>query len=68
MHFATALPGWTLVVIAAAILALAVFAYRRARGLSTARRSLLVGLRAGSAGAGRALPAEADGADHAGPA
>ena len=38
MHLATALPGWTLVVIAAAIVALAVFAYRRARGLSTAQR------------------------------
>jgi uncharacterized membrane protein len=50
VHLATALPGWTLVVIAAAILALAVFAYRRARGLSTARRSLLVSLRAAALG------------------
>jgi uncharacterized membrane protein len=50
VHLATALPGWTLVVIAAAILALAVFAYRRARGLSSARRSLLVTLRAAALG------------------
>ncbi len=46
MHLATPLPGWTLVVIAAAIVALAVFAYRRARGLSTPQRSLLIVLRA----------------------
>ena len=46
MHFATALPGWTLVVVAAAILALALFTYGRARSLSTAQRTLLVALRA----------------------
>ncbi len=46
MHLATALPGWTLVVIAAAILAVAVFAYARARSLSTPRRTLLIALRA----------------------
>lgn len=45
MHFATALPGWTLVVVAAAILALALFTYGRARSLSTVQRTLLVALR-----------------------
>jgi uncharacterized membrane protein len=46
VHLATALPGWTLVAIVAAIVALAIVAYRRARSLSTSRRSFLVALRA----------------------
>ncbi len=45
MHLATPLPGWALVAIATAIVAIAVFAYRHVGTLSASRRGLLIGLR-----------------------
>jgi uncharacterized membrane protein len=46
VRLATALPPWALALIAAAVVALAVLAYRRAIGLSRSQRSALVALRA----------------------
>lgn len=45
MRLGVQLPFWALALIAAAIVGLAVAAYRHAGGLSTARRALLTGLR-----------------------
>jgi hypothetical protein len=50
VHLATALPGWALVVISAAIVAVGIFAYRRAHSLSVRRRATLTSLRVAALG------------------